>query len=117
MFSADAQYLVSNSKDCQILMWKTHNGELLRSLATLRDTKWVQWSCPLGWPVVGVWKAEYDLTDINTVCQSYAFGRQSIQTVAVGDDMGRVLLYRFPTPYAVAEGWTYFGHASHVTNV
>ncbi|KAF4722902.1 Echinoderm microtubule-associated protein-like 1, partial [Perkinsus olseni] len=81
-----------------------------------RDAKWQDnWSCVLGWPVIGVWAdPEYDQTDVNAVHQSSG---NNTRLLALGDDNGKVKLLRFPSPYLNARGVSYGGHASHVTNV
>eukprot|EP00928_Gymnodinium_smaydae_P005238 TRINITY_DN11798_c0_g2_i2.p1 TRINITY_DN11798_c0_g2~~TRINITY_DN11798_c0_g2_i2.p1 ORF type:complete len:1028 (-),score=249.33 TRINITY_DN11798_c0_g2_i2:41-3124(-) len=117
MFTADAQHLMSTSKDGQILVWKVSSGERVVNLALVRDSPWPQWTCVLGWPVLGVWRPEYDLTDINAVSQSRPDGPGGAGLIAVGDDLARVLLYRFPAPCAGATGHMYEGHAAHVSNV
>ncbi|CAE8683377.1 unnamed protein product [Polarella glacialis] len=117
MFTADAQFLMSNSKDMQILVWKTSSGERQASGAHIRDMKWPQWTAILGWPVAGVWKLSYCQTDLNAVCQSCPGGVGGDGLIAAADDDQMVCLYRFPSPYTDAESRDYSGHASHVTNI
>eukprot|EP00397_Hematodinium_sp_SG-2012_P014792 GEMP01015050.1.p1 GENE.GEMP01015050.1~~GEMP01015050.1.p1 ORF type:complete len:830 (+),score=221.85 GEMP01015050.1:65-2554(+) len=109
MFSADSHYVVSNSKDAQILCWRK-SGERELSPAMFRDTEWASWSCILGWPVIGVWDRKYDITDINAVAQTEGY-------IVSGDDEGHIRLFRFPAPYKDQIYKEYGGHGSHVTNV
>jgi hypothetical protein len=39
----------------------------VRSASVLRDVDWASWTCPLGWPVQGIWPEAADGTDINAV--------------------------------------------------
>eukprot|EP00435_Cladocopium_sp_Y103_P060110 s647_g21.t2 len=98
MFSEDSRYVMSNSKDCQILHWSTKDGTLQRSQSVFRDTRWqAPWTSVLGWPVVGIWSdPKYDASDINSACQAYA---PHHDLLAFGDDYGCVKLLRFPSPF------------------
>ncbi|KAF4677547.1 Echinoderm microtubule-associated protein-like 1 [Perkinsus chesapeaki] len=116
MFTKDGSVVMSNSKDTQILYWRTRDGARMTSSSMFRDAKWQDnWSCVLGWPVIGVWAdPEYDQTDVNAVHQSSG---KNPTLLALGDDNGKVKLLRFPSPYLNARAAAYSGHASHVTNV
>lgn len=116
-FTADAQFVQSNSRDGQILVWKSSSGERVHSSSVVRDAQWAQWKCPLGWPVLGIWKPSYDLTDVNAVCQSSATGVCGDRYIAAADDFHRVLLHHYPAPYTNAECNTYQGHSAFVTNI
>lgn len=116
MFSADGEYLMSNSKDTQILFWRTKDGSRNSAISAYRDTAWQHpWTCVLGWPVLGLWgDPNYDQTDINSVCQSSA-PREGY--VALGDDYGKIKLFRFPSPFTDPPCRVYSGHSSHVTRL
>eukprot|EP00913_Durusdinium_trenchii_P027726 g25999.t1 len=106
MFTADAQFLVSNSTDLSILVWRTGTGERLHCLAAVRDMPRAgPWRNIIGWPVAGVWKKSYAQSDVNAVCQSYGSGGQPDGDVlAVADDEHMVNLYRFPAPISLSQG-------------
>ena len=112
-WSADGDVLMSNSKDGQILYWEIATGARINKQALLRDVRWVQWQCVLGWPVMGIWDPGYDQTDINAVCQSHKG-----DALALGDDYGQVKLFRFPIPVDFCAACVALrGHSSHVTNI
>jgi WD40 repeat protein len=118
MFSKDSQFVMSHSKDTQILYWSTLDGARKPSAAMFRDTEWQTWTGVLGFPVIGIWSdPDYDQTDINAVCQTPETGRDGGKHIAVGDDLGRVKLFKFPCPELKPEFLAYRGHSSHVTNV
>mmetsp|Transcript_105595 Transcript_105595/g.166617 ORF Transcript_105595/g.166617 Transcript_105595/m.166617 type:complete len:917 (+) Transcript_105595:120-2870(+) len=115
MFSGDGEHIMSNSKDSQILFWRTKDGTLQNSISQFRNTVWQQpWTCVLGWPVLGVWDRDYDQTDVNSLCQSYA---PHDGYVAIGDDFGKLKLFRFPCPFVDQPCRAYGGFGSHVTAV
>jgi WD40 repeat protein len=116
MFSADGEYLMSNSKDTQILFWRTKDGSRHTAMSAYRDMPWQQpWTCVLGWPVIGLWGDQsYDQTDINSVCQTWA---PQAGFVALGDDYGKIKLFRFPSPFLDPPCHVYGGHGAHVTRV
>ncbi|CAK9105242.1 77 kDa echinoderm microtubule-associated protein [Durusdinium trenchii] len=112
MFTADAQFLVSNSTDLSILVWRTGTGERLHCLAAVRDMPRAgPWRNIIGWPVAGVWKKSYAQSDVNAVCQSYGSGGQPDGDVlAVADDEHMVNLYRFPAPISLSQGRQQLGN-------
>jgi len=111
MFSADSQYVCSNSKDAQILCWRI-NGERQSNQAMFRDTEWTRWRSILGWPVIGIWDRKYDITDINAVAQSPCG-----DYIASADDEAKIRLFRFPAACKDQQYREYGGHGAHVTNL
>ena len=111
-FSADSRYLMSSSKDTQVLFWSTQTGKRVTFSGAFRDVKWQEgWSCPLGWPVIGVWGDDrYDETDVNTVSQAGSL-------LCIGDDYGGVKLFRYPSPVAKPVYREFKGHFAAVTRV
>ncbi len=73
----------------QILYFDPRTGKQLKD--NQRDTAWAGWSCLLGFPVMGIWFADSDGTDINSVHAS-----PSGRYVLTADDLGRVRLLNFP---------------------
>lgn len=115
MFSADGQIVMSNSKDAQILMWRTKDGSRLTSYHAFRSTIWQTWRNLIGWPLIGLWSNQgYDISDVHSVCQSC---HPDEGYVAAGDSLGCVKFARFPNPFLNAEVQTCGGHSSYVTAV
>ncbi len=95
-FSRDGKFLQSNCGGYELLFCDTATGTQVRSAKALRDVPWLSWTCPLGWPVQGIWPEYADGSDINAVCASHA------QTfIATGDDHATVKVFRYP---CVAKG-------------
>jgi WD40 repeat protein len=111
-FSRDNRYLQSNCGAYEILFCETDSGKQVMSSAALGDTEWASWTCPLGWPVQGIWPAGADGTDINGVDRS-----PSGNLIATADDFGKLKLFRFPVVLEKSKYIEYSGHSSHVTNV
>jgi len=116
MFSADSEFIVSNSKDTQILYWRTRDGSRQQTTSAFRDTQWqAPWTCILGWPVIGLWgDPSYDGTDVKSVCQGFA---PHDDYFAAGDDNGVVKLLRFPSPQVTPPYQEHGGHGAMVTRV
>ena len=112
-FSDDNKYLITNSKDYEILFWSTETGKRVDKSITA-DTKWADWSCILGFPVKGIFSKDQDGTDNNAAHVSYA-ADPTARMVVTGNDTGEVSLFRYPASYGAVK--KYVGHSSHVTNV
>ena len=74
--------------------------------------QWITWTCPLGWPVQGIWPSGADGSDINSVDRSHAGN-----IIATADDFGLVKLFRYPCVKENSKFVECTGHSSHVTNV
>uniref|UniRef100_A0A7N5JDQ2 Echinoderm microtubule-associated protein-like 1 n=1 Tax=Ailuropoda melanoleuca TaxID=9646 RepID=A0A7N5JDQ2_AILME len=111
-WSANSQYLVSNSGDYEILYWVPSACKQVVSVETTRDIEWVTYTCTLGFHVFGVWPEGSDGTDINALCRS-----RERKLLSTGDDFGKVHLFSYPCSQFRAPSHMYGGHSSHVTNV
>ena len=109
-WSVDSEYLQSNSSDSELLYWSSEAGLQILSPSELRDVEWNSWTCPYGFPTMGVWQ-EGD-ADINACSRS-----TDMKLVVSGDTGGEVSLYRYPSTTFRAQGCTGVGHSSHVTCV
>ncbi|XP_038071466.1 77 kDa echinoderm microtubule-associated protein-like isoform X3 [Patiria miniata] len=111
-WSADSNYLVSNSGDYEILYWKAENCRQIPSATSMRDTEWATFTCVFGFPVCGIWQEGSDGTDINSACRSH-----SGAILATGDDFGKINLFSYPVTQPKAGHNSNRGHSSHVTAV
>ncbi|KAM3875617.1 echinoderm microtubule-associated protein-like 2 [Diretmus argenteus] len=109
-WSADSQYLVTNSGDYEILFWEASSGKHVTNMDAVRNLEWA--TCPLGFSTFGVWPDGADGTDINAVCRSH-----DGVLLASADDFGKVHLFSSPCCQPRAPSHMYGGHSSHVTNV
>jgi len=115
-FSVDGKYLISNSKDYEILYWSTSTGKKVPE-STVVDSEWYQWSCFLGWPVVGVFREGSDGTDVNSAHISDSKEENGYRVIATSDDFGKVNLFRYPALKQKCPMKSFEGHSSHVTRV
>lgn len=114
-FSVDSKYLMSDSRDYEKLYWDCETGRRCER-DQVADVQWHDWQCILGWPVQGIFGAGMDGTDVNALNISGENG-STHRAVAVGDDFGKVILYKYPCTSSKAEAKKYMGHSSHVTSV
>ena len=111
-FSADGKYLQSTSGDYELLFWDTSNGKQILSATSLRDVTWHTFSCPLGWPVQGIWPPDSNGTDVNSVDRS-----PDGKLLVTGDDFRRVKIFAYPCPKEKSKFKESKGHAEHVMTV
>lgn len=101
----------TNSGAYELLFYTAETGEQDTNGATLyRDEPWASFTCTLGWPVKGIWPAFSKGSDINTVDRDV-----DSTLLAVGDDRGRIRLFRWPCIDRGSAHRTDRGHASHLT--
>jgi WD40 repeat protein len=113
-FSVDSQYVITNSRDYEVLYWDVETGKRVEKTVTA-DVEWHEWHCVLGWPVQGIWRSGLDGTDVNAVAVTHGDGYRN-RTLAIGDDYGTVCLYKYPCVSKKPVFEQYIGHSSHVTN-
>lgn len=82
------------------------------SPSQLRDTEWLTVNCTLQFNTIGIWPDGADGTDLNGCSRA-----NNLPLLAVGDDFGKVRLFRYPAIQARAASHEYPGHSSHVTAV
>lgn len=118
-WSLDSQYLQSNCGAYELLFWSADSGKQLTSGGTmLRDEKWASWSCVLGWPVQGIFQANWDGSDVNMVDRSHSpLSEGKDEVVACADDFSQIRIYKFPCLKREQGSIVLSGHSSHVTNV
>mmetsp|Transcript_9925 Transcript_9925/g.14948 ORF Transcript_9925/g.14948 Transcript_9925/m.14948 type:complete len:2471 (-) Transcript_9925:176-7588(-) len=109
--SSDGKYMQSTCGAYELLFCNLDNGKPILKGSTLSTVPWSTWTCPLGWPVQGIWPPGADGTDINAVDRS-----PSGTLIASADDFGKVKVFRFPSVQENSEFDVYLGHSSHVTN-
>lgn len=103
----------TNSSGYELLYFTAETGEQEPSGGSLYcDETWATWTCRLGWPVQGIWYDFSKGSDINTVDRN-ADG----DLLAVGDDRGRIRLFKYPAYEKAARSTSFRGHASHLTNL
>jgi len=112
-FSEDSEICQSNSTSYDLLYHSISSGKHLPGGASsFKDEKWSTWTCPIGWPVQGIWPPCSSGDDINAV------DRDKKGTVIVtADDFGKVKLFKYPCAIEKSSFKKFVGHSSHVTNV
>ncbi|CAM9731941.1 unnamed protein product [Chrysoparadoxa australica] len=94
-FSQDSAHLQSTDANRELLFWYTHSGKLASQSSALCDTQWATWTCPLGWPVQGVWgfghRKDAEAVEVTAVARSH---RGDVLVTA--DDAHFLTLAKFP---------------------
>jgi echinoderm microtubule-associated protein-like 6 len=106
--------LQSCSGAFELFFW-TCDGARVHSASAMKDAWWSTLTCPLGWPVQGIWPIERDGTEVTAVARSHSWDK--VPVLAAVDNFGRVRLYNYPCVTSGASDKCYKGHASNVTNV
>ncbi|KAH9628734.1 hypothetical protein HF086_003688 [Spodoptera exigua] len=65
-WSADSQYIRSNSGDYELLYWNATTCRQIPQPTSMRDVTWATNTCPITFQTIGVWPENADGTDINT---------------------------------------------------
>jgi microtubule-associated protein-like 6 len=112
-WSADGKTIQTNSGSNEIVHFDADTGKAIRAKAgDVSDIDWHTWSCPLGFPVMGIFGEGTDATDVNAVHMTK--DRRHVATV---DDQGRLKLFNAPCVVDRAPFREYWGHSSHTKNV
>ncbi|KAK4308983.1 hypothetical protein Pmani_019360 [Petrolisthes manimaculis] len=111
-WSADSQFLQSNSGDYELLFWNAGLCRQIVQTSQMRDTEWATNSCTLTFNTLGIWPEGADGTDINTCTRA-----NNSSVLITGDDFGKVKIFSYPASQQKARNMEYGGHSSHVTAV
>lgn len=111
-WSADSQFLQSNSGDYELLFWNAGLCRQVVQTSQMRDVEWASSTCTLTFATLGIWPEGADGTDVNT-CVKANFSA----VLATGDDFGKVKLFSSPACHQKARCLEYGGHSSHVTAI
>ncbi|XP_026300559.1 echinoderm microtubule-associated protein-like 2 isoform X8 [Apis mellifera] len=111
-WSADGQYLRSNSGDYEVLYWNPGVCRQIPQSSIMRDMKWASHTCVISFETIGIWPEGADGTDVNNCTRS-----SDSKLLATGDDFGKVKLFSYPACQPKSLCHAYGGHSSHVTNV
>jgi echinoderm microtubule-associated protein-like 6 len=105
-WSRDGAMLQSNCSAYEALAFSVTGKQVT---ASQRNTAWHTWTCTLGFPVMAIWPADADGTDVNSADRDPGGA-----LAATADDRGAVKLFNYPCVVDDAPHRAYAGHASHV---
>jgi WD40 repeat protein len=113
-WSKDSLTLQSCDGGGELLYWNAPTGSQITSRydSTEADTEWDEYTCVIGFPVMGIWQDGDSLNDINSLHRS----DDENYIVTAGDD-GMVRLFNCPCVVEDAPSRAYTGHAAHVSQV
>lgn len=117
-WSKEGDFIRSNCKANELQYFSAPDLSPLADGATLtRDNHWDTCSCVLSWHVQGIYGRPTDNPDISSVSRFVNNQKFGDSLLAVTDENGKVLVYRYP---CIKKGAGYaeaFGHASPVADV
>jgi WD40 repeat protein len=116
-FSKDSTALRAVSRDNELLFHTVSEAKLAQSKAntnpsSLSAVDWSTENCVVGWAVQGVYDSELDGTDVNSVDL-----RPDLSILAMGDEFGKVSIFRYPCAVRKNAKKQYSGHAANVKKV
>ena len=116
-WSTDSTYIHSTCNAYELLFFNAITGQQeTRGASMLRDEKWHTWTTILGWPVEGIFRGTMDGSDVNKVDRSNKDHDSGYRLLAVAEDSGKVMFYRYPCLDKTQDRKEGRGHSSHVTN-
>lgn len=116
-WSTDSLFIRSNCKANELLFFSAPELEPLADGAIkTRDKHWDTCSCVLSWTVQGIYGRETDNPDISSVSR-YKSAEEKNSLLAVSDEKGKVLVYKYPCLKKGAGYEEAGGHASAVATV
>ena len=107
-FATDGIHLRSNTIDLELLYW--NNTEQITDTDQIDELEFESQNVTLSFETIGIWPQKADGTDING-CTRYK------DTLFVGDDFGRLRIYKYPVIQGEAGSVELMGHADHVKHV
>lgn len=112
--SAEGTYLMTNSKDGQVLYFNVLSGERVTQ-QTVKDCSWRDWSCPMAWHTMGMWAAQrhFGITGIKCCRAFHAVTGEAL--LAAGDVSHQITLFHFPSLSGKQGFHRYDGHGGFVS--
>lgn len=121
-WSEDSSYIHSNCANYEILYTNVLGKKMDTSgRSSMRDERWNTWTVTIGWHSEGVFRSEWDGTDVNKTDRSNTKYKDPVDDdyniLATADDFSKIRLYRYPCITKNSDYVGGDGHSSHVTNV
>lgn len=115
-FSEDSAWLQSNCGGLELNFFEADTGLFIPAPSRLRDTQWATQTCTMGWAVQGIWPPQKDGTDC-TACDCNLFRGEDGVVAAVGDNYGRIRLFRYPCTSSFASSKNYWASTTPITRI
>lgn len=114
--------LQSNDSNKELRYWKVLEKREILSSMEVRDVIWDTFTCPLGWPVQGIYDTEDERIDeekeatvISAVCRNRNW--QSLAVLVAADSSGRVRLFNYPCIVPGSPDKCYKAHSGSISAV
>lgn len=112
--SAEGTYLMTNSKDGQVLYFNVLSGERVTQ-ETVKNCSWKDWSCPMAWHTMGMWAAQrhFGISGIKCCRAFHAVTGEAL--LAAGDVSHQITLFHLPSLSGKQGFHRYDGHGGFVS--
>jgi WD40 repeat protein len=118
-WSCDSKFVQVTSDRRELLHFDANQFSMVQSVATnqaIRNEDWHTFTCDWGWPVQGTVK-DLGKEKVWAVDRSNEKFFSEYQAVAVGDESGKVKVYKYPCVQPHAQSVEAHGHSSAVSNL
>ncbi|CAF1609867.1 unnamed protein product [Rotaria magnacalcarata] len=109
-WSTNSLYIRTTTVGYHALTFHAPIGEEVKNPKEIEAIVWNTWTSPSGDDIIGIWPNEVKKGHINCA-------HVTSSTIATGDDLGAVKLFKFPCSEPGAEFKIFYGHSDNVTNV
>ncbi|CAM9122646.1 unnamed protein product [Ascophyllum nodosum] len=115
-FSKDGRYVRSTCQAYEFFSHEASTGMVIPAASRLKNLEWATQTVLFSWASQGIWPAEADGTEVMSA-EATLYNEHLSKTVAAGDNLGRIRLFRHPctSPYAAAK--SYRAHAGAITRL
>lgn len=113
-WSIDSKYIHSNGFLVEDMYWINDEtgSKVADGSVALKNVEWSDWTCIYGWASQGIWSDSTYGTEVNAASRSH-----DKSLLAVGDDYGRLKVFKYPCYSKKASHFTIIGHASKIGDV
>ncbi|CAF3456731.1 unnamed protein product [Rotaria socialis] len=109
-WSTNSLYIRATTVGYHALTFHAPIGEEVKNPKEIEAIVWNTWTSPSGDDIIGIWPNEVKKDHINCA-------HATSSTIATGDDLGAIKLFKFPCSEPRAEFKIFYGHSDNVTNV
>ena len=120
-WAIDSKWIQATSNSSNLLYYDATQLALIPNISkmeSIRNEEWSSLTCDLGWSVQGIWKQkDKKPQQVVTVDRSNAQFFKEYPIIAVGEEDGKVKLYKYPCVQPTASSVESRGHSSFISNL
>ncbi|ESO91299.1 hypothetical protein LOTGIDRAFT_182578 [Lottia gigantea] len=111
-WSVDSNFLQTVLGDYEVVYWDINNMQKRKDARIMRDIEWCSQTCSVGYALIGPWSNLENGEVVNVAGRS-----AKSEFVAVGDNRGRIRLYRHPSTSLQAQFRNVKPYSNNVTAI